>query len=204
MRLYSIPWRRWQEANFPQWEVISQGSEQISFQHRPHLAGPNTLTAHHSYWQQLSVRKSQACFRRSLAWLTHSRPFVAQTRDGQLSPGQHVQIKNKFREDLIAYFPLILHGPHRKLRAQQFCCVSISSRGDVFTEPMASNDRERQRLMGGIYEVRRWDVLRCHGIHTKFIKDWFRHSKVEGKRHTDTQNGDLISLLYVLKIRKLG
>jgi hypothetical protein len=32
-------------------------------------------------------------------------------------------------------------------------------------------------LMGGTYEVRRWDELRCHDIHTKFYKDWFRHSK---------------------------
>jgi hypothetical protein len=36
--------------------------------------------------------------------------------------------------------------------------------------------------MGGIYEVCHWDGLRCHDIHTKFHKDWFRHSKF-----TDTQ-----------------
>jgi hypothetical protein len=33
--------------------------------------------------------------------------------------------------------------------------------------------------MGEIYEVRRWDGLRCHDIHTKFHKDWFSHSKVD-------------------------
>jgi hypothetical protein len=34
--------------------------------------------------------------------------------------------------------------------------------------------------MGGIYEVRRRDGLKCHNIHTKFHTDWFRHSKVDG------------------------
>jgi hypothetical protein len=33
--------------------------------------------------------------------------------------------------------------------------------------------------MGGIYEVRRQDWLRFHDIHTKFHKNWFRHSKVD-------------------------
>jgi hypothetical protein len=31
-------------------------------------------------------------------------------------------------------------------------------------------------LMGGIYDVRQWDGLRCHDTHTKFNKDWVRHS----------------------------
>jgi hypothetical protein len=43
-------------------------------------------------------------------------------------------------------------------------------------------------LMGGIYEVRRWDGLRCHDIHTKFHKDWLSHSKVHrADTHTCTQ-----------------
>jgi hypothetical protein len=33
--------------------------------------------------------------------------------------------------------------------------------------------------MGGIYEARRWDWLRCRNVDTKFHKDWFRHSKVD-------------------------
>jgi hypothetical protein len=33
--------------------------------------------------------------------------------------------------------------------------------------------------MGGIYDVRRSDGLSCHDKHTKFHKDWFRHSKVQ-------------------------
>jgi hypothetical protein len=45
--------------------------------------------------------------------------------------------------------------------------------------------------MGGIYEVRCKDGLMCHDIHTKFLKHWFIHSKVDSvtqaKRCTDTQ-----------------
>jgi hypothetical protein len=46
------------------------------------------------------------------------------------------------------------------------------------------------RLMLGIYEVRRRDGLRCHGIRTRFNKDWFRQSKVNGGGGlSDTQTG---------------
>jgi hypothetical protein len=41
--------------------------------------------------------------------------------------------------------------------------------------------------MGGFYEVHHWDGLRCHDIHTKFHKDWFRHSKVYMGGYTDTE-----------------
>jgi hypothetical protein len=45
-------------------------------------------------------------------------------------------------------------------------------------------------LLGGIYELRRRDGLKCHDTHTKFNKDWFRNSKVvEEYTHTDTQTG---------------
>jgi hypothetical protein len=51
-------------------------------------------------------------------------------------------LNKKFWEELIAYFPLI-HQPHRKRRVQQFFyyCVCICCRGNVFTEPLPSNDR---------------------------------------------------------------
>jgi hypothetical protein len=29
-------------------------------------------------------------------------------------------------------------------------------------------------LMGGIYEVSRWDGFMLHDIHTKFHEDWYR------------------------------
>jgi hypothetical protein len=40
----------------------------------------------------------------------------------------------KFWEELIAYFSLIRHGPHRKRRFQKFfcCCLCIRSRSNVF------------------------------------------------------------------------
>jgi hypothetical protein len=70
-------------------------------------------------------------------------------------------LKQKFWKELIAYFCLIRHGPHTKRCVQQFFyfCLCIRSRGNVFTEPLPSNDRgihiQAHRLMGGIYEVRR-------------------------------------------------
>jgi hypothetical protein len=88
----------------------------------------------------------------------------------------------KFCEELIAYFPFIRHGPHRKRRFQEFFfrCVCIRCRGNVFTEPLRSNGKgvclQTHRLMRGIYEVRRWDGPRCRDIHTRFHKDLARHS----------------------------
>jgi hypothetical protein len=50
--------------------------------------------------------------------------------------------------------------------------------------------------MGEIYEVRYWDGLRCHDIHTKFHTEWLRQSKVDrGNLQTHRQNGDVISVL---------
>jgi hypothetical protein len=62
----------------------------------------------------------------------------------------------KFWEELIAYFPLILRGPHRKGRVQQlfYCYVCVCCRGNVFTEPLPSSDKgihiRTHRLRGGI------------------------------------------------------
>jgi hypothetical protein len=52
--------------------------------------------------------------------------------------------RNKnFCKELIAYFPLVQHEPHRKRLVQQlfYCCVCIRCSGNVFTEPLPSNDR---------------------------------------------------------------
>jgi hypothetical protein len=48
--------------------------------------------------------------------------------------------------------------------------------------------------MGWIYEVRRFDELRCHDIHTKFHKDWFSHR----------QHGDSVSLLLFYQSKERG
>jgi hypothetical protein len=75
--------------------------------------------------------------------------------------GLFLKQNKKFWEELIAYFPLTRHGPHRKRRVQQFFYrfMSVRCRGNVFTELLPSNDMridiQTHGLMGGIYEVRR-------------------------------------------------
>jgi hypothetical protein len=67
-------------------------------------------------------------------------------------------------------------------------CLTMKG-GRHFTVPLPGNDRRgthTHRLMGGVYEMQRWDGLRCHDIHTEFHKDWFRHSDVNRGRFTDT------------------
>jgi hypothetical protein len=46
---------------------------------------------------------------------------------------------------------------------------------------------QTHRLVGGIYDVCRWDGLRCHDIHTKFHKYCFSYSKVDGGGDSQTQ-----------------
>jgi hypothetical protein len=41
--------------------------------------------------------------------------------------------------------------------------------------------------MGGIYEICRGDGLRCHDIHTRINKDWFRHLKIDSGEYTNKQ-----------------
>jgi hypothetical protein len=61
------------------------------------------------------------------------------------------------------------------------------------------------RLMGGIYEVHRIDRLRYDDIYTKFNKNWFRYSNVDREAiQIHRQQGDLISLLLLSKIRNVG
>jgi hypothetical protein len=87
------------------------------------------------------------------------------------------------------------HGTVRRyIWVQQFfyCCVCIRSHGEVSAEPLPSKDRgidiETHRLMGKIYEVRRWDGLRYHDIRTKFHKDRFRHSENNRGTYRDTDS----------------
>jgi hypothetical protein len=123
-------------------------------------------------------------------------------------------INRKFWEELI-HFPLIQHGPHRKPRLRQFFIAAepslrnnrgihkthwcnnysnvacIRCRGNVFTEPLLRNftrDTHTDRLIGGIYEIRHRVGFCCHVIHTNFHKDWFRHSKVNGRIHRNTDS----------------
>jgi hypothetical protein len=78
-----------------------------------------------------------------------------------LSLHKHANNK-KSCEQLIVYFPLVRHGPHRK-RLQQFFAAAgtflpsyfLAAKGGIhFTEPLPSNDRwihiQAHRLMGWI------------------------------------------------------
>jgi hypothetical protein len=60
------------------------------------------------------------------------------------------------------------------------------------TEPLSCHNRihaDTHRLMGGVYEIRRWDWLGCRHTRTKFHKDSFSHSEVYGGRYTDAHTG---------------
>jgi hypothetical protein len=73
-----------------------------------------------------------------------------------------------------------------------FCCCMHSLPWErvywaIAYKRYAGIHMQTHRLMEGICEVRRWDGIRCHDIHTEFNIDWFRHSKVNGAelhRHT--------------------
>jgi hypothetical protein len=106
----------------------------------------------------------------------------------------------KFWEEIIAYFPSYVPDQIENDASKNSIVACIHCRGKVFTDPLPSTDRgihvQTYRLMGGIYEVCRWNRLRCHDMHTEFHKDWYRHSKVNwGDSQTHRQHGDRISLL---------
>jgi hypothetical protein len=155
----------------------------------------------------------------------------------------------KFWEELIAYFSLIRHGPHRKRHLQNFsvavgtiltscyltmrgeytdrnidsplikyrqhrkwrihqffyCCVYSLPRkrvyliiaqqrkvGYILLSRCLATKRgihiQRHRLMGGIYEIRRWNGIRSYDMHTKFHKDCIKHWKSDGGGHPDTES----------------
>jgi hypothetical protein len=97
--------------------------------------------------------------------------------------------------------PLIRHGLHRKRHVQLFFyyCVCICS-GDKFL-PSRCLATCKHRLVGGINGVRLSYGLRCHDIHTKFHKHWFRHSKVNGRIHRHT-NSVVIAISQFLFFQK--
>jgi hypothetical protein len=77
---------------------------------------------------------------------TYKQPNIPKLTSTLPQASEHqkvnVDINKKFWEQLIACFPLIRHGPQRKRRAQQlfYCYVRIRCCGNVFTEPLPSND----------------------------------------------------------------
>jgi hypothetical protein len=68
----------------------------------------------------------------------------------------------------------------------------------AITEPLPSTIHiQAHRLMGEIYEVHRWDGLRCRDTHIKFHKYFFSHSNVDmaEQGHRGPQYGDHISVI---------
>jgi hypothetical protein len=102
----------------------------------------------------------------------------------------------KFWEGLIAYFPLIRHEPYIKRRVQQvfYCCLSIRSRGNYFTDPLLSN---------------RWILIKTHRLMGEmkyppsFIKTDSGIQKLRGS-WVHRQQGDLISLLLFFQNKEIG
>jgi hypothetical protein len=85
----------------------------------------------------------------SLAYFNTNLTFTWYTPHSQINLnelelhlcGRNATINKKFWEELIAYFPLIWQGQHRKRRVLQFSNIAcIRCRGIVFTEPLPSND----------------------------------------------------------------
>jgi hypothetical protein len=54
--------------------------------------------------------------------------------------------------------------------------------------------------MGVIYELSRYDGLRCNDMHTKFRRNWFRHPKVD---KGDTQAQRNVLLFFYIKKNRL-
>jgi hypothetical protein len=111
-----------------------------------------------------------------------------------------VILNKKLWEELIACFPLIWHGPHRKRHVQQlfYCWWCFRCSGNVFTEPLPNNVRgmniQTYRLTGEIYEARRWYGFTCHFIYIpSVIKIGSGIQKLIRGIHR--QHGDLTSLL---------
>jgi hypothetical protein len=87
-------------------------------------------------------------------------------------------MRQQFLERTNRLYSLIVKGPHKKQLVQQllYCCVSIRCHSKDFTQPLSSSGKEYIQSNIGIYEIHCRDVLRCHDMHTKFHKDWFKYS----------------------------
>jgi hypothetical protein len=109
---------------------------------------------------------------------------------------------------------LTRHGPHRRRQVQQFfyCCVCIAAvkilpsrcistiKGSLLSRCLATIRGYTYRHTNWWEGLTKFAVEMDSGAmiheHTKFHKDWFRHSKVErGNTQTYRQHCDRISLL---------
>jgi hypothetical protein len=127
-----------------------------------------------------------------------------------VSESKCVENNKKFWEELITYilrFDMDRVDNDTSNNSSIVACVLVAA-VTFLPNPCLAMIRvytQTHRLMGGIYEVRRLDGLRCHDIHAKFHKNWFSHSKVgKGDTQTYREHGDRISLLSFFKRRKVG
>jgi hypothetical protein len=107
--------------------------------------------------------------------------------------GRHIIRNKKFWKELIAYYPWYYTDCIENDASNNspiVACVFVAAVMFLLSRCLATIGGihiQTHKLMRGIYEVSRWDGPRCHDIHTKFHKDWFRHSKVFSGWFTDTQ-----------------
>jgi hypothetical protein len=118
------------------------------------------------------------------------------------------QTLNKFWEELIASFTLILHGPHRRTRPTILLLHVYSLPHLLFTEPLSTNDKRlhihTHRPMEGFmkYAVEMGSVAMINI--RSFIKIGSGLQKSMGG---DTQRHIMVisyAYLYFFKIRKVG
>jgi hypothetical protein len=99
-----------------------------------------------------------------------------------------VEDSKKFWEELIAYFSLLRHVQHRKRHVQQsfYWCLCIRCRGNVFTNPLPSNDRGIHRLWEGFinYAVKMGSGAMIYTA--SFIKTGSGIQQLGNHRHTDS------------------
>jgi hypothetical protein len=83
-------------------------------------------------------------------WVVYSAIHVGRTDIGLKSSSlciRFMQETQREKQEVLGrtngLLPLIRHGPHWKRRVQQFfyCCVCICYRGNVYTEPLPSNEK---------------------------------------------------------------
>jgi hypothetical protein len=108
-----------------------------------------------------------------------------------------------FWEELIAYFPWYDTGHIEKDTTNNYAivaCVFVSAvtflpsrclakiGGFLPSRSLTTRGYTYRRTdwWEGFSKLGRWDTLRCRDIRTKFHKDCFRHSKVNGRGITDT------------------
>jgi hypothetical protein len=107
-------------------------------------------------------------------------------------------LNKKLWEEVIADFPLIRHGPHRKWLFQPFIAVGtcLPSRCLAIIRQL---NMQTNRLMGGIHEVRCWDGLGCLCYTPSFTKTGSGIQKLMGSIQIQThgEEGDLISLRFL-------